>query len=29
MSIIMTLVVVGIGLAYARLRRGGGVDLEY
>jgi raffinose/stachyose/melibiose transport system permease protein len=29
MSVIMTMVVVGIGLVYARLRRGGGSDLEY
>lgn len=29
MSVIMTIVVVGIGVLYARLRRGGGVDLEY
>ncbi len=29
MSVIMTAVVVGIGLLYARLRRGGGCDVEY
>ena len=29
MSVIMTVVVVGLGLVYARLRRGGGTELEY
>ena len=29
LSVIMTVVVVGIGLIYAKLRRGDGVDVEY